>query len=79
MIRGPQAKRTYTGAHPGVADDLHASEPISAQACARWHKVAQESQVLLIAEPLELDYQHKIIRWINQERDQALAVRAEMQ
>jgi hypothetical protein len=39
----------------------------------------EESQTLLTAKPLELDYQHEIIRWINQERDQAPAVRAEMQ
>jgi hypothetical protein len=50
----------------------------SAQARARWHKAAQESQVLLTAKPRELNYQHEIIRWINQERDQAPAVRAEM-
>ena len=38
-----------------------------------------ESQTLLTAEPLDLDYQHEIIRRVHQERDQAPAVRAEMQ
>jgi hypothetical protein len=33
-----------------------------------------ESQTSLTAEPLDLDYQHEIIRRINQERDQAPAV-----
>ena len=51
----------------------------SGHAYARWHKAAGESQTSLTAEPLDLDYQHEIIRRINQERDQAPAVRAEMQ
>ena len=38
-----------------------------------------ESQTLLTAEPLDLDYQHEIIRRVHQERDQAPAVRAKMQ
>jgi hypothetical protein len=38
-----------------------------------------ESQALLTAEPLDLDYEHEIIRRVHQERDQAPAVRAEMQ
>ena len=38
-----------------------------------------ESQTLLTAEPLDLDYKHEIIRRVHQERDQAPAVRAEMQ
>jgi len=38
-----------------------------------------ESKTLLTAEPLDLDYKHEIIRRVNQERDQARAVRAEMQ
>ena len=40
---------------------------------------ADESQTLLTAEPLDLDYEHEIIRRVHQERDQAPAVRAEMQ
>ena len=39
----------------------------------------EESQTLLTAEPLDLDYEHKIIRRVHQERDQAPTVRAEMQ
>ena len=39
----------------------------------------EESQTLLTAEPLDLDYEHEIIRRVHQERDQAPAVRAEMQ
>ena len=39
----------------------------------------EESRTLLTAEPLDLDYQHEIIRRVHQERDQAPAVRAEMQ
>ncbi len=39
----------------------------------------EESPTGLTAEPLDLDYQHEIIRRINQEPDQAPAVRAEMQ
>jgi hypothetical protein len=47
---------------------------------APWHKRPPgESQTLLTAEPLDLDYQHEIIRRVRQERDQAPAVRAEMQ
>ena len=42
-------------------------------------KAAEESQALLTAEPLDLDYKHEIIRWEHLERDQAPAVRAEMQ
>jgi hypothetical protein len=38
-----------------------------------------ESQTLLTAEPLDLNYKHEIIRRVYQERDQAPAVRAEMQ
>ena len=34
---------------------------------------------MLTAEPLDLDYQHEIIRRVHQERDQAAAVRAGMQ
>jgi hypothetical protein len=51
----------------------------SARARARWHKAAQESEALLTAEPLDFDYQHEVIRRVHQERDQASAVRAEMQ
>ena len=40
---------------------------------------AEESQTLLTAEPLDLDYEHEIIRRVHQERDKASAVRAEMQ
>jgi hypothetical protein len=39
----------------------------------------EESQTLLTAEPLDLDYKHQIIRRVHQERDPAPAVRAEMQ
>ena len=39
----------------------------------------EESQTLLTAEPLDLNYKHEIIRRVHQERDQAAAVRAEMQ
>jgi hypothetical protein len=39
----------------------------------------RESQTLLTAEPLDLDYKHQIIRRVHQERDKASAVRAEMQ
>ena len=34
---------------------------------------AEESQRLLTAEPLDLDYKHEIIRRVHQERDQAPA------
>jgi hypothetical protein len=40
---------------------------------------SEESQTLLTAEPLDLDYKHEIIRRVHQERDQAPALRAEMQ
>jgi hypothetical protein len=39
----------------------------------------EKSQTLLTAEPLDLDDEHEIIRRVHQERDQARAVRAEMQ
>ena len=39
----------------------------------------EESRTLLTAEPLDLDYQHEIIRRVHQERDQAPALRTEMQ
>jgi hypothetical protein len=39
---------------------------------------AEESQTLLTAEPLDLDYEHEIIRRVHEERNQAPAVRAEM-
>jgi hypothetical protein len=39
----------------------------------------EESQTLLTAEPLDLDYKHEIIRRVHQERNQAPAVRAEIQ
>lgn len=39
----------------------------------------EESRTLLTAEPLDLDYEHEIIRRVHQERDQARAVRPEMQ
>ena len=39
----------------------------------------EESQALLIAEPLDLDDKHEIIRRVHQERNQTRAVRAEMQ
>jgi hypothetical protein len=39
----------------------------------------EESRTLLTAEPLDLDYQHEIIRRAHQERDQAPAFRTEMQ
>ena len=42
-------------------------------------RLPEESQTLLTAEPLDLDYEHEIIRRVDQERDQARAVRAEMQ
>jgi hypothetical protein len=39
----------------------------------------EESQSLLTAEPLDLDYEHEIIRRVHQERNQTPAVGAEMQ
>ena len=39
----------------------------------------EESQTLLTTEPLDLDYEHEIIRRVHQKRNQAPAVRAEMQ
>jgi hypothetical protein len=39
----------------------------------------EESRTLLTAEPLDLDYKHEIIRRPHQKRNQATAVRAEMQ
>ena len=39
----------------------------------------EESRTLLTAQPLDLDYQHEIIRRINQERNQAPTLRAKMQ
>ena len=42
-------------------------------------RLPEESQTLLTAEPLDLNYKHEIIRRVDQERDQAAAVRAEMQ
>jgi hypothetical protein len=41
----------------------------SARARARWQWPPEESQTLLTAEPLDLDYQHEIIRRVHQERD----------
>jgi hypothetical protein len=38
-----------------------------------------KAKTLLTAEPLHLDCKHEIVRRVHQERDQALAVRAEMQ
>jgi hypothetical protein len=40
---------------------------------------AEEGQTSLTAEPLDLDYKHEIIRRVHQERNQASAVRTEMQ
>jgi len=40
---------------------------------------AEESHALLTAEPLDLDYKHEIIWRVHQERNQAPAVRAEIQ
>src|SRR2546425_9608565 len=69
---------------------LHAAFPIcsmrSTRQTARRQRVpapdgirpAEESQTLLTAEPLDLDYEHEIIRRVHQEPDQAPAVRAEM-
>jgi hypothetical protein len=51
----------------------------SVSARARRRRPPEESQTLLTAEPLDLDYEHEIIRRVHQERDQAPAVRAEMQ
>ena len=39
----------------------------------------EDSQTLLTAEPLDLDYQHEIIRRVHQERNQAAPVWAEVQ
>jgi hypothetical protein len=39
----------------------------------------EESRTLLTGEPLDLDYEHEIIGRVHQERDEAPAVRAEMQ
>jgi hypothetical protein len=46
---------------------------------ARWHRAARGEPNVLIAEPLDLYYKHEIVRRVHQERDQAFAVRAEMQ
>src|SRR5580693_1986248 len=51
----------------------------SARARTRWHKAPEESRTVLTAEPLDLDYENEIIGRVHQERDQAAAVRAEMQ
>jgi hypothetical protein len=42
-------------------------------------KAARGVATSLTAEPLDLDYEHEIIRRVHQERNQAPAVRAEMQ
>lgn len=54
-------------------------EAVSTRTRARWRRAARESQTLLTAEPLDLNYKHEIIRRVHQERDQARSVRAEMQ
>jgi hypothetical protein len=59
--------------------EAEAIAQVESRTRARWRKAAGESQTSLTAEPLDLDHQHEIIRRINQERDQAPAVRAEMQ
>ena len=51
----------------------------SAGARAGGIRPPEESQTVLTAEPLDLDYKHQIIRRVHQERDQAPAVQAEMQ
>ena len=59
--------------------NVTAFRPISACPRPVGRKAAGESQTSLTVEPLDLDYQHEIIRRINQEPDQSSAVRAEMQ
>jgi hypothetical protein len=37
------------------------------------------SSVCSVAEPLDLDDGHEVIRWVNQERDESFVMPAEMQ
>ena len=59
--------------------NVTAAQPISACPAPGGIRLPDESPTLLTAEPLDLDYKHEIIRRVHQERDQAPAVRAEMQ
>src|SRR6266704_4551919 len=74
----PMARSTPTIAIIGCQlQNVTAFRPISALPTPDGRR-RQETQTSLTAEPLDLDHQHEIIRRINQERDHAPAVRAEM-
>jgi hypothetical protein len=69
----------YHGDHRMPATERYCRPADQRVPRARWQRPPEESPTLLTAEPLDLDYQHEIFRRLHQERDQASAVRAEMQ
>ena len=77
LARSTNRSTPYRGAHRMPATERYRRP--DQRVPAPGGKAAEESQALLTAEPLDLDYKHEIIRRIHQERDQAPAVRAEMQ
>jgi hypothetical protein len=67
------------GDHRMPATERYHRLPISAYPPPGGIWPPEESQTSLTAEPLDLRYKHEIVRRVHQERDQARAVRPEMQ
>jgi hypothetical protein len=78
VTRSTNRSTLYHGHHRMPSQNVTAARPTSAPAPGGI-RPPEESPTLLTAEPLDLDYKHKIIRRVHQERGQAPAVRAEMQ
>ena len=78
MARSTNRSTLYHDDHLMLSQNVTAARPTSAPAPGGI-RPPEESRTLLTAEPLDLDYQHEIIRRVHQERDQAPAVQAEMQ
>jgi hypothetical protein len=79
VARSTNRSTPYYGDHRMPATERHRPPADQRMAAPGGIRPPGESQTLLTAEPLDLDDKHEIIRRIHQERDQAHAVRAEIQ
>jgi hypothetical protein len=79
VTRSTNRSKPYHGDHRMPATERHRRPADQRMPASGGIGAPEESPTLLTAEPLDLDDKHEIIWRVHQERDQAPAVRAEMQ
>jgi hypothetical protein len=78
VTRSTNRSTPHHGEHRMLSQNVTTARPTSATTLSGI-RPPDGSRTLLTAEPLDLGYKHEIIRRVHQERDQAPALRPEMQ